>query len=89
MGKGEMSTKPLIHWIIYKQYTVHFTRRGSQTVEGILRTPRGEVPFHYDLEARTIHLPTGTVSINPHGWELSQVAGQANPTDSAQGGKPT
>lgn len=67
-----MSVKALTHWIIYKGYRVRFTRRTPQEVEGILFTPEGETPFVYHRQTHQITLPTTTVNINEHGWELDR-----------------
>jgi hypothetical protein len=69
-----MSIKPLMHWIIYKGYTVRFIRRQPHEVAGLLTTPEGQVFFRYETEPKRIHLPDTVVDINQHGWELAQDA---------------
>lgn len=66
------NVKPLTHWIIYKKYTVRFQQRTPQAVTGLLTTPAGEVPFTYDPQTMTIHLPDEVVVINEYGWEVSE-----------------
>jgi hypothetical protein len=68
------NVKPLTHWVIYKKYTVRFTARTPQAVQGILTTPVGEVPFTYDPQQKLIHLPDQAVAINDYGWETQQEA---------------
>ncbi|MEM7128556.1 MAG: hypothetical protein AAF702_19640 [Chloroflexota bacterium] len=51
------NVKPLTHWIIYKKYTVRFSRRSPNKVQGILTTPNGQCSFSYDPQQMIIHLP--------------------------------
>lgn len=69
-----MSVKPLVHWVIYKEYKVRFTERRAHEVEGILTTPDGPVAFRYETEPRRIHLPQRSLTINEYGWEEEQDA---------------
>lgn len=71
------SIKPLTHWVIYKGYKVYFTARDAERVEGVLTTPAGKVPFHYDPAALRITLPDATITINEYGWEIERLE-QAN-----------
>ncbi|HXF62843.1 MAG TPA: hypothetical protein VNK95_14560 [Caldilineaceae bacterium] len=66
------SVKPLTHWVIYKGYKVHFTARDAGSVAGVLTTPAGKVPFHYDPAALRISLPDATITINEYGWEIGR-----------------
>ncbi len=66
------NVKPLVHWAIFRKYTVRFRERTPQQVTGVLRTPGGEVDFRYEPATQTIHLPDETVHINDHGWELDE-----------------
>lgn len=75
------NVKPLVHWAIYKGYTLRFGRRTPQQVDGVLTRPDGAVNFSYDPQARTLRMPetaadAGTppaelvIRINEHGWEI-------------------
>lgn len=66
------SVKPLTHWVIYKGYKVYFTARDAGSVEGVLTTPAGKVPFHYDPADLRINLPDATITINEYGWEIER-----------------
>jgi len=68
------NVKPLVHWTIYKKYTLRFKKRESQQVTGILTTPQGPLTFNYNPQAMSIALPNETILINEHGWELKQIA---------------
>ena len=68
-----INVKPLTHWIIYKGYTVRFTKRTPQEVTGILRTPENtEIPFAYEPQAMIVWLPQMRIVIDEHGWELEK-----------------
>ncbi len=75
------NVKPLMHWVIYKGYTVRITARQADGVQGILTTPVGSVDFRYDAAAQIVHLPDATVAINAYGWELDAPA--TAPTDAS------
>lgn len=77
------NVKPLTHWIIYKGYTVRFTRRGADTVAGWLTTPDGPLAFEYDAQAQVIHLPDRRIAINQYGWEVESTATSPSPTPGA------
>ncbi len=64
------NVKPLMHWLIYRGYTVRITARAPQRVEGVLTTPDGPLTFTYDPVAQVVCLPTATVAINEYGWEI-------------------
>ena len=64
------NVKPLTHWVIYKGYTVRFTRRDVTAVTGVLSTPDGPLTFAYDPRAQVIHLPDRAICINEYGWEI-------------------
>ncbi len=66
------NVKPLVHWAIFRKYTVRFRERTPQQVTGVLRTPDGEITFRYEPPTQTIHLPHESVRINDHGWELDE-----------------
>jgi hypothetical protein len=69
------NVKPLTHWLIYKGYTVRFTRRAPAAVAGVLTTPDGdEVDFTYAPDTRTVHLPGQTIYLNEYGWEATRGA---------------
>ncbi len=63
--------KPLIHWAIYKGFTVRFTARSAQGAAGVLTTPQGAVPFSYDASRRVVALPDREVTLNEYGWEVT------------------
>ncbi len=63
--------KPLIHWAVYKNFTVRFTARSPQGAAGVLTTPQGVVTFSYDAARRVIALPDREVTLNEHGWEVT------------------
>lgn len=65
-----VNVKPLMHWLIYRSYTVRITKRAPTEVEGIITTPEGQTTFRYDPTAQVIHLPDKTVTINEYGWEI-------------------
>lgn len=75
------NVKPLTHWVIYKGYTVRFTRRDATSVAGVLTTPDGPLTFEYDATIQVIHLPTHSIAINQYGWELDNVALPPTPPD--------
>lgn len=84
MGNARVNVKPLIHWIIYKGYTVRITTRTSTAVVGILTTPTGAIGFRYDPVAQVVHLPTAQITINEYGWEIDAAAGAStSPGDRA------
>lgn len=68
------NVKPLTHWIIYKGYTVRFSKRTPAQVTGTLTTPEGSVEFSYAPDSMRIEMADRTVLINEHGWELEQEA---------------
>lgn len=65
-----VNVKPLMHWLIYRHYTVRITERAATHVAGIITTPAGPLKFHYDPVAQIVHLPTESVAINEYGWEI-------------------
>ncbi|MEX1018284.1 MAG: hypothetical protein WDZ49_01420 [Litorilinea sp.] len=50
------NVKPLVHWAIYKGYTLRYQSRTPQCVTGVLTRPEGAVPFRYDPIARTLRI---------------------------------
>lgn len=66
------NVKPLTHWVIYKGYTVRFSKRTPAEVTGTLTTPDGPVAFSYAPDAMRVELPDRVVHINQHGWELHE-----------------
>jgi hypothetical protein len=68
------NVKPLTHWIIYRGYTVRFTKRSPTEIAGVLTTPDGPVNFTYDPTAMRVQLPAEQIQINEHGWELDKQA---------------
>jgi len=62
--------KPLTHWLIYRGYSVRFGRRSAESVQGVITTPNGDVPFDYAPQTRTIHLPDRIIAIDRYGWEI-------------------
>ncbi len=68
------NVKPLVHWAIYKGYKIRYTDRSPARVQGILTTPDGEQPFSYDSVGLIITIADQQITINQHGWELSQDA---------------
>jgi hypothetical protein len=64
--------KPLTHWLIYRGYSVRFSRRRPESVQGVIATPEGELAFDYEPQSMTIHLPDRTVVINQYGWEIDR-----------------
>ncbi|MCC6454405.1 MAG: hypothetical protein IT328_05640 [Caldilineaceae bacterium] len=65
-----VNVKPLMHWLIYRGYTVRITKRAPGEVEGIMTTPDGSTTFRYDAAAQVVHLPEKVVAINEYGWEI-------------------
>ncbi len=65
-----VNVKPLMHWLIYRHYTVRITERTATQVMGLITTPDGQVTFHYDPIGQIVHLPTQTIAINEYGWEI-------------------
>ena len=63
--------KPLMHWLIYRHYTVRITERAPSHVAGIITTPDGPLNFRYDPEAKIVHLPEQSIAINEYGWEIN------------------
>lgn len=66
--------KPLTHWAIYKGYTLRFRRRDPESVEGVVSTAEGALPFAYSPRTRTLRLQPGTdderlLQLNEYGWE--------------------
>jgi hypothetical protein len=74
-----VNVKPLMHWLIYRGYTVRITARAPHQVTGVLTTPTGTQAFTYDPVAQVVSLPTTTIAINEYGWEI----------DPPQAGSPT
>lgn len=66
-----MSVKPLVRWAMVQGYTLRYTRRGAESVAGVLITPQGEVDFAYDKVARRIDLPNRQVRLSEYGWEVN------------------
>jgi hypothetical protein len=64
------NVKPLMHWMIYRHYTVRITERTTDRVAGIMTTPAGQAAFSYDPIARIVHLPDKNIAINEYGWEI-------------------
>jgi hypothetical protein len=67
---NRVNVKPLMHWLIYRGYTVRITQRAATHVEGIMTTPDGAISFRYDPVTQTVSLPEKTVTINEYGWEI-------------------
>lgn len=67
-----VNVKPLMRWLIYRNYTVRITERTATHVAGIITTPEGKLNFRYDPAAQVIYLPESTVAINEYGWEIEQ-----------------
>jgi len=69
-----VNVKALTHWVIYKGYTVRFTSRSPQRVEGVLSTPDGaEIVFGYDAVNQVVELPGERIRINEYGWEMERI----------------
>lgn len=69
-----VNVKALTHWVIYKGYTVRFTSRSPQRVEGVLTKPDGgEIAFGYDPVAQVVELPDERIRINDYGWEVEHI----------------
>jgi hypothetical protein len=64
------NVKPLMHWLIYRNYTCRITERAPAYVTGTMTTPDGPVQFRYDAEKMIVHLPEKKIAINEHGWEI-------------------
>jgi hypothetical protein len=64
------NVKPLMHWLIYRGYTVRISKRTPSEVEGVMTTPDGPIQFRYEPTAQLIHLPEQTIAINEYGWEI-------------------
>lgn len=67
-----VNVKPLMHWLIYRHYTVRITKRAVNQVEGIITTPDGPLDFHYDAAGQVVYLPETAIAINEHGWEINR-----------------
>ena len=67
---ARVNVKPLMHWLIYRHYTVRITERATTYVAGIITTPEGPLDFRYDPTTQIVHLPTKTITINEYGWEI-------------------
>jgi hypothetical protein len=72
-----VNVKPLMHWLIYRGYTVRITKRAPTTVEGIIITPDGSMTFRYDPAAQVVHLPQKVITINEYGWEIDPPSDQS------------
>lgn len=70
-----MSLTPLVRWTTFQGWTLRYTTRSNDSAAGTFTTPAAKIPFRYDRQARTIHLPERTVQLNEHGWEIN-AAGQ-------------
>jgi hypothetical protein len=68
----KVNVKPLIHWAIYKGYTVRITQRTLANVEGILSTPEGPLTFRFDPQHKLLELSGRRLTLNDYGWEVSQ-----------------
>jgi hypothetical protein len=66
-----MSVKPLVRWAMVQGYTLRYTRRGDESVSGVLITPQGELNFVYDKGERRIDLPSRQVRLSEYGWEVN------------------
>jgi hypothetical protein len=69
-----VNVKPLMHWLIYRHYTVRITKRTPTEVEGLMTTPEGQVNLRYDPTTQTVYLPSQTIAINEYGWEIDPPA---------------
>jgi hypothetical protein len=67
---ARVNLKPLMHWLIYRHYTVRISERAATQVAGIITTPDGMVNFRYDPVAQIVHLPDKSIAINDYGWEV-------------------
>ena len=72
-----VNVKPLMHWMIYRGYTVRITQRAATHVEGIMTTTDGPVSFRYDPTTQTVSLPETTITINEYGWEIDPPANES------------
>ena len=65
-----VNVKPLMHWLIYRHYTVRITERAPTQVQGVMTTPDGPVTFRYDPVTQVVYLPSKSIAINEYGWEI-------------------
>ena len=69
---ARVNVKPLMHWLIYRHYTVRITHRAVDQVEGVITTPDGPRDFRYDAVEQIVYLPERSIAINEHGWEIDR-----------------
>ena len=67
-----VNVKPLMHWLIYRHYTVRITERAATHVAGVITTPDGPLDFRYDPIGLVVHLPETSIAINEYGWEIDR-----------------
>jgi hypothetical protein len=67
---ARVNVKPLMHWLIYRHYTVRISERAATGVTGVITTPDGPLPFRYDPVAQIVYLPDKRIAINDYGWEI-------------------
>lgn len=69
-----VNVKPLMHWLIYRRYSVRISQRTPAQVQGVMTTPDGPIAFRYDPAAQVVHLPDRQIAINEYGWEIDAPA---------------
>lgn len=69
-----MTLKPLAHFALHRKYTLRYTRRAQDEVQGIFTTKTGEeLPFTYRPAERTVAIADAApVAINEFGWEMNE-----------------
>ena len=76
--------KPLIRWVIYKNYKIRYTSHGPVQISGVLTTPQGELVFDYDPTGLLITLPDEQIAINEYGWEIDPDQNAENSEERAE-----
>lgn len=71
---AHMTLKPLAHFALHRKYTLRYTRRGEETVQGIFTSKSGEeLSFTYRPAERSVAIAGAPpILINEYGWETNE-----------------
>lgn len=69
-----MTLKPLALFAVHRKYTLRYTRRAQDEVQGIFTSKTGdELPFTYRPAERQVTIAAAApVTLNEYGWETNE-----------------
>lgn len=69
-----MTLKPLALFAVHRKYTLRYTQRAADSVQGIFTTKSGEeLPFTYRPAERILFIADAApIILNEYGWETNE-----------------